>query len=279
MSELRDKVVVIAGCGDVGCRVGLGLNRLGATAIGVRRNIAAVPKGLVSVQADVVSGEGLDKLPSADAVVYCVAADARTEPAYRAAYVDGPRRLREFFGATVPFLFVSSTSVFGQVDGQWIDEGTPAAPSTFTGKLILEGERGLEILGWPLCVVRFGGIYGPGRRRLIDSVKTARPVVADPPQYTNRIHVEDCASVLIHLLQLRSPDPLYLAVDDEPAPAHVIRDWMADALGVTPPKREVFTLDALRVGSKRLSNGRLKRSGYMFQYPTFREGYGELLGL
>ena len=137
--------------------------------------------------------------------------------------------------------------------------------------------------------MRFGGIYGPGRTRLIDSVREGSATCpAGPPLYTNRIHRDDCARVLEHLLFLDDPAPLYIAVDDEPAPLDDVLDWLAQRLGVAPPLRTDQAISkpgaeqradpALRMrASKRCSNARLRASGFQFRYPTYREGYAALL--
>ncbi len=123
--------------------------------------------------------------------------------------------------------------------------------------------------------MRFGGIYGPGRDRLIREVKAGASCVADPPVYTNRIHRDDCAGVLRHLMSLRSPHVVYCGVDSEPAARCVVLDWLADRLGAPPPAR--LPPDPSAARGKRVSNARLLESGYDFLYPSFREGYAQVL--
>ena len=99
------------------------------------------------------------------------------------------------------------------------------------------------------------------------------------PYYTNRIHRDDCACVLEHLLALASPERLYLGVDCEPADEALVLRWLAEQLGVPPPARE-HTRDSATLrpsGSKRAANARLLATGYRFLYPSFREGYSALL--
>jgi len=143
---------------------------------------------------------------------------------------------------------------------------------------------------WPAVVIRFGGIYGPGRTRLIDSVRAGtatRP--AGPPLYTNRIHRDDCARVLEHLLFLPTPAPLYLAVDDDPAPLGEVLSWLATQIDVPEPPLAVS--QPLKPGgrggdpaararaSKRCRHTRLRASGFQFRYPSYRDGYAALPGL
>jgi nucleoside-diphosphate-sugar epimerase len=176
------------------------------------------------------------------------------------------------------FVFVSSTGVYAQQDGSWVDEDTPAEPREFSDRALLDGER--AVLGGPLpaTVLRLGGIYGPGRTRLIESVRRGEARVR-PGLYTNRIHRDDAAGALAHLLALAEPAPVYLGVDDEPAAEADVLNWIADRLGLPrPPASRAVPHDRLEHrGNKRCRNARLRGSGYGFRYPTFREGYASLM--
>ena len=174
---------------------------------------------------------------SLDYIVYSAAAAGFSEAQYQAAYVAGVRNLLHALqkGNQQPrrLLFCSSTSVYAQHRGESVDEGSPAEADGFSGRCIRAGEELLWSSPWPAVAVRFGGIYGPGRTRLIDSVREGTAIrPAGPPLYTNRIHRDDCARVLEHLLSLTDADPLYVAVDDEPAPLDEVLGWLAHQLGV-----------------------------------------------
>ena len=143
---------------------------------------------------------------------------------------------------------------------------------------MLEGERTVLSSGTRGVVLRLGGIYGPGRTRLVDDVRSGRArLPIDGPNYTNRIHLEDCAGALRHLLLLESPAAIWLGVDHDPADRGEVLVWMADRLGVPRPAVDDAPAERKRVGSKRCRNDRLVRSGYEFRYPTFRGGYASLL--
>jgi nucleoside-diphosphate-sugar epimerase len=151
---------------------------------------------------------------------------------------------------------------------------------SFAGRRILEAEALLKEADFPATVVRFGGIYGPRRTGLVERVRTGRLVYQEePPRYTNRIHRDDCAGALHHLMQLPEPEQLYLGVDCEPASEATVAHWLAGVLGAPEPRRGApeATADPGRAGSKRCRNERLLASGYEFQYPTFREGYTAVL--
>ena len=129
---------------------------------------------------------------------------------------------------------------------------------------------------YPTTAVRFGGIYGPDRTRLINSVRDGTARMTFDSVYTNRIHIQDCVGALTHLIQLDQLFDIYLAVDEEPAPKNDVIAYIADRLGVALP--EFDTLDeSPQRGNKRCSNARLLASGYRFQYPTYREGYESIM--
>ncbi len=274
--------IMIFGCGDVGIALGRLLADEGHTVYGLRRQASALAPPLIPVTGDVTQPSILERLPVIDYAFYLVAASGYSDAAYRAAYVDGVRNVQVALGASQGvrrFIFASSTSVYGQSDGVWVDEGTPTHPDGFSGRRMLEGERRVANGPFPATVVRFGGIYGPDRRRLIERVRTGKPCIDDPPQYTNRIHRDDCAGVLRHLMALEEPASLYLGVDCEPAAECEVMTWIAHKLGVAPPRRvsAMAAEVAPQRGNKRCRNARLLASGYRFKFPTFREGYAALI--
>jgi nucleoside-diphosphate-sugar epimerase len=275
--------VLIAGCGRLGIALGAELCARGDEVFGLRRGGGELPHGIHALQGDLVREDGIPELPSGlDAIVYAAAADHDEELSYRRTYIDGPRHvlraLQEQRQGPRRLVFVSSTAVYGQSEGEWVDEDSPTEPGSFRGRILLEGEAMVAAGPTPSVVARLGGIYGPGRTWLIDSVKAGRisPRPQDPPVYTNRIHEADCAGMLAHLLALDSPEPVYLGVDDEPAPRSEVAAWLAEQLGLD--LSEVAPTPRRRDGNKRCSNARLRASGYRLRYPTFREGYAELLG-
>ena len=277
--------VLIAGCGYVGSALARRLVAAGHEVFGLRRTPDDLPDGVHPIAADLSQRATLRPLPEPlDAVAYTAGADRFDEASYKAAYVDGVRHflaaLEEQRLLPQRVLFTSSTAVYGQQEGEWIDEGSPALPRGFSGRCLLEGERLVWAAGHPGLVVRLGGIYGPGRTRLIENVRGGTATLREGPYYTNRIHRDDCARALEHLLGLASPQPLYLGVDCEPADEALVLQWLAERLGVPPPTR-ARTRDSARLrrsGSKRAANDRLLATGYRFLYPTFREGYSALLG-
>lgn len=277
--------VLIAGCGYVGSALGLLLAAEGHTVFGLRRNTASLPEPIEPVRADLSEPLPPGVLPpNLDAVVCAASPGGSSDAAYRTAYVDGPRNvLSALEGEDVERLvLVSSTGVYGQKDGEWVDEGSPTEPANPSGRRLLVGEN--LVLGGPIpaTVLRLGGIYGPGRTGMIERALRNPPPEDEPPQYTNRIHRDDCAGALRHLLLVPEPEPIYLGVDHEPADRRTVATWLASHLGEHPPRNQSSPEDEPRSRpgrtNKRCSNELLLRSGYEFRYPTFREGFATLLG-
>jgi nucleoside-diphosphate-sugar epimerase len=275
--------VLIAGCGYVGTAVGLELVHEGHDVFGLRRRLAALPLGIRPVEADLGLPTSLDELPrELEYVLYLASPGGSDDALYRAAYVDGTRNLLLALERQRQrprrILFASSTAVYAQDDGSWVDEDSPTRPRHFSGRRLLEAEQLLAQSDFATTVVRFGGIYGPRRARLIDQVRTGRAVYAkDGPRYTNRIHRDDCAGVLRHLMGLATAARVYLGVDCEPVDQKTLLQWLAGVLGAPPPRPDADADGPGRRGSKRCRNDRLLASGYRFRYPTFREGYAAVL--
>jgi nucleoside-diphosphate-sugar epimerase len=217
-------------------------------------------------------------LGGVDALAYLVAADARDDAAYRRAYVDGVANLLARLradGALKRVLFASSTSVYAQDDGSCVDESSPAEPTDFSGRRVLEGEAALRGAGCPAIALRLGGIYGPGRTSLVERVRSGAARLPLAPHFTNRIHRDDAARACAHLLALPAPASCYVGADCEPANQADVLRWLAARLGAPLPPGD-YDASGAPTG-KRCSSARLRASGFAFAYPTFRAGYAALL--
>ena len=275
--------VLIAGCGYVGEALGKRLLADDHEVWGLRRNPRSLMAGIECIAADLAQPEDLADLPGGiDFVCYLVSPNGSEDTLYRRAYVDGLRGLIGALrrsGQRPRLLFASSTAVYRQYDAEWVDESSETAPDHWGGKRLLEGEQ-IALQALPSAtVVRFGGIYGPRRTQLIDRVRSGRAIYrADPPQYSNRIHRDDCAGALRHLMTLENPESIYLGVDNEPAEERAVLLWLAGVMGSPSPREAEKTEVSKRPrGNKRCRNARLVQSGYTFRYPTFREGYSAVL--
>lgn len=267
--------VLIAGCGAVGSSLGRRLVGHGHRVWGIRRNVDALPKGIEPWAADLTDASSLGAPPAPfDTVFYTAAAGERSEERYKSVYVLGLRAILNLLADNdAPVrraFFTSSTAVYGQTDGSWVDEESVTEPAHFTGKILLEAEQTLAESPWESASIRLGGIYGPGRTRLLRQVWTGQAIASSA--FSNRIHVDDCAGALAHLMEVDSLESCYVGVDHEPAPLIEVVRWMAEQLGVTPPDHSDEKTTG-RGTNKRCNGQHLVDSGYAFEYPSYREGY------
>jgi nucleoside-diphosphate-sugar epimerase len=271
--------VLLAGCGDLGLRVARQLQGRGDTVWALRRTPpVGDTSGIHWLRADLRQAETLRDLPSGiTRLVYLPTPDRRDETAYRATFVDGLRHLLQALdiGTLRRVLFVSSTAVYGAHGGEWVDETTAPAPPGFNGKALLDAERWLAAQSVPSVALRLAGLYGPGRLQLVERLRTGQVrVPREHPHWANRIHVDDAASAITHLLTLPAVQSLYLGVDDTPLPLDVLYDQLARLAGAPLPAEGPAPAG---IGSKRLGNARLRASGWVPQWPDSRAGYAALL--
>jgi len=286
--------VAIVGCGRVGIDCARLLGEAGHQVVGLRRNVNALPDWLRHQRMDVLDKDSVRVLESLapDLVIYQVTASGFNEDAYKAAYVTGVANVVDVIGNLgAHLLFVSSTGVYHQSDGSWVDEDSPVAPTSFNGQLMLEGERlGAMLAG--STAVRFSGIYGPDRLRLIEQVRAANWSMSETG-WTNRIHTTDCARALCHIAAHQQASDtvinapaMWLASDSEPARRSDVMAYIAKLTGVPAPPVSDTDSDSnalasgkssRRAGSKRCSNRKLLNSGFQFKYADFRQGYTEII--
>ncbi|PID44124.1 MAG: hypothetical protein CSB48_02750 [Proteobacteria bacterium] len=230
-----------------------------------------------------------------DYALVCVSPSRYTEDAYRLTFVQGVNNLvmaLHHRGITPKrVFFVSSTSVYHQDDGSEVDENSVIQPESFAGQHLKTAESLLTDSSLATTCVRFSGIYGGNRSRLINQVATGNAELSASNHFTNRIHESDCIRALCHLMQLamdgKNLEDIYLATDSEPVRINTILQWLAARLK-SPElirnkhrpdyEQEMNKKNRRRPGSKRCSNRRLLATGFRFVYPTYKEGYTEMLG-
>jgi len=275
--------VLIVGCGGIGCELGQKLVEQGHKVYGLRRDISDIPDGITPIEAD-LSNTKLPFPDNLDYVFYMASAGKHKDVAYYQAYVSGVKHTLKNLQNQSPkrLFFISSSSVFGQSEGEKVTEESPTSGSNFSTKRLLEGEELINESPFTSTVVRFGGIYGPGRTHLIDLVQQGKAHCMEDV-YSNRIHSEDCVGMLVHLLNLNEKNPnqvesLYIGVDDEPTLSCEVYEWLAEQLNVANIEHlEPTENSRLMRSNKRLSNAKIRSTGYEFKYPNYQAGYSELI--
>jgi len=183
------------------------------------------------------------------------------------------------FGGAYKWIgYLSTTGVYGNHDGGWVDENTPLTPNSERAQRRVVAEA--QWAKFTAHIFRLPGIYGPGRSQL-DSVKdgTARRIIK-PNQIFSRIHVDDIAGVLAASMHKPNLGRIYNVADDEPCPPQDVVAYAAQLLGVAPPPEMNFEDARLSPmarsfydDSKRVSNARMKLElGVKLKYPSYREG-------
>lgn len=276
--------VLIAGCGDVGSRLAAQLPANNWQVYGLRRSIERLPAGVTGVAGDLFSDQCPGQWPEGniDYLVYSAAATDHDEAGYQAAYIEGLKHtlgwLKQKGQQPKRLLFVSSSGVYSQTEGEWVDETSPAEATSYSGRIMREAEQIALNSGIAASVVRLTGIYGPGREWMLGQVRKGYRVAVDPPLYGNRIHADDAGGLLAFLLQAdlqgKTLENCYIGVDNAPVPLAEVVGWLRERLGITEWAAEA---SVRRAGSKRCSNARAKALGWEPRYPSYREGYSAML--
>lgn len=279
--------ILILGCGYVGRAAGEALARAGHEVFGVQRRLedgALAAAGIHPLVGDVTQPASLAALPSPfGVVVNCVSSAGGDAAAYRRVYLEGTRHVLAWLRATPPcrYVHVSSTSVYGQTDGGWVDEDSPTAPGAETARILVATEellRAEAAAGFPAVILRVAGIYGPGRGRLFQQLLRGEARLdGDGSRWLNQIHRDDVAGAIAIALERGHPGRTYNVADDEPVTQRDFLTWLADELGLPAPAAGTPTEARARkrgATNKRVRNRRLREElGWVPRFPTFREGY------
>ena len=276
--------ILIVGCGDLGLVIGQLLADKHAV-FGLRRqsqgqSLQGQSSNLSMLQGDVTDSVSLQVLHGLkpELSLYCVAADAQTDAAYQAQYVNGLANVlatQQQNTALRHVFFVSSTRVYGQDAGEYLDDTSPLSPVDFGGQRLQEAEQLLKNLACPATALRLSGIYGPGRLRMINLAKSQ--TWPEINSWSNRIHRDDAAAFTVFLMEQvlagEAVQTSYIVSDDEPASLHEVLAWLADQMQIAIPANAQQQASK----GKRLANGLMRATGYQLKYPNFKVGYQALL--
>ncbi|WP_435016855.1 NAD-dependent epimerase/dehydratase family protein [Tundrisphaera sp. TA3] len=282
---MRQDSTLIVGCGYLGRRAALPLIERGEIVYGTTRSAARAAElerlGIEPIIVNVLDGDNLARLPSVDKALYCVGYDRSSGTPLRTVYVDGLRkalgRLQDRVGRLV---YASSTGVYAQDDGGWVDETSATEPRTESGRACLEAEKVVreygKDTGLPWVIVRFSGLYGPGRIVRRDAILRGDPIVGDPEKFLNMIHIDDAAAAAIAAMDRGESGSIYLASDDRPSHRREFYGLTAELLGAPTPRfvAPEGEADSTREDSnKRVSNRRMREGlGVVLRFPDFTHG-------
>jgi len=280
--------VLILGMGWSGRVLAQHLQALGAHVAGTVRDPASAPHdGLRrhTLRADATPSPALlDEIAQAEAVLCSVPPDADGDPALRLLLpaLQASPALR-WVG------YLSSTSVYADRAGGWVDERSTADATEAAGVQRLRAEAQWRALaedrGIASAVLRLPGLYGPGRNALLQLAQGRARHVVRPGLVFNRLHVDDLATVVIASMQRPCVDGLYLPADDEPAPPQEVLAFAAQLGGFAMPPAVAWddpalspTLRRFYESSKRIdSRGTREALAWAPRFPSYREGLRDLL--
>lgn len=261
--------LLLAGVGDLNKRVARRFLDLGMEVTGLRRSQGDPALGFPQHRIDLAVQRWPDV--GADWVIMALSAPERSAEGYRMGYVEPVRRLNESLQRwrKLPerILVVGSSRVYGMDDGRELTEVSPIDPVDWAGEQLAVMEAEVDALPVPATVARLSGIYGPGRNWLR---RMARAMEDQPPQanhWTNRIHIEDAASALVHLALTAPYEKRYLVTDRQPAPLYDVLAYLREQEGL-PPVQSTPEVE----GGKRLLSDRLAATGFEWYFPSYKDG-------
>jgi nucleoside-diphosphate-sugar epimerase len=280
---------LVVGCGYLGHRVASRWRARGEEVFVTTRSDSRLGQfaaaGLHPIRLDVTRPGPWPRPPDIETVLLAVGYDRRAEATIHQVYVDGLRRVLDWL--TPPLervIYVSSTGVYGQTDGEWVDETSPCHPTRAGGRACLAAEQLLakHPAGRHAIVLRLAGIYGNGRLPRRTYVERGEPIPAVADGWLNLIHVEDAAAAVLAAEHGARPPDTYVVSDGHPVIRRQFYEEMARQLGVPcPPFRAPpgnSTPRARGGGSKRVRNRKLLAELQMaLAFPSYREGLADIL--
>lgn len=281
--------VLIVGCGYVGLEAGRQWAVRGAYVEGVRRSAEDAEElraaGIALRVGDVTRREDVLGWPGEwDVVVNAVSSSRGGADVYRKVYGAGTEHLLGWMagGRVGRYVHLSSTSVYGQVDGSWVDESSATEPVSETSRLLVATEQRLieehSRSGLPVSVLRVAGIYGPGRgHQLQQLMRGEARIQGDGRRWVNMVHRDDVAAAIRLVSETGVAGRIYNVVDDEPVAQGEFVAWLAGEYGLPLPPVATEEENAGRkrgLTHKRVLNARLRsETPWKPAFPTFREGY------
>jgi len=272
--------ILIIGCGDLGQAVAIKLYSQDHHITGLKRHPPINKQSIHYIKADISKIETLNSLTGDfQQAIIILSPDSSSTEAYRTVFETGINNLLLALNKNTSITFISSTRVYAEINGEWVNEQTPANAFDPKSRLILQAENKILAHNPLNTIIRFSGIYGRTKGYFLQQIKNANPIQQHPSYYTNRIHRSDCIGVIVHLINKKIAreklEPLYLATDSEPSPKWDVACYLAKQLSNKPPIAS--SKSEQNSQNKRISNQRLIDSGYTFKFPSYQLGYQKII--
>lgn len=279
---------LVIGCGYLGCRVAERWLSDGHSVSALTRSAANAKQlgdaGITPIQGDVTDRSSLDALPEADLVLYAVGFDSSADKDRQSVVVDGlSNTLDALEHRAKRLVFISTTSVYGQSNGEWVDESSPTEPDTESARIALAAEKAVSSPSLhqipQVAVLRLSGIYGPGRLlRRIDQLRSGEPMAGSGDAWLNLIHLDDAATAVTlaadRLINTETIDrETFLISDDRPVLRRDYYGTLAELTNSPPPRFDPSQSSRIQGTGKRCRNTFAKQEfGWSLRFPTWVEG-------
>ncbi len=264
---------LIIGCGYLGGRVGRAWLDSGRAVRALTRSRAEAlaAQGFEPIVGDVLDPGSLRALPAASTTLYAVGLDRAAGRSMRDVYVGGLRNALTALPAGGRFIYISSTSVYGQTDGSIVDEDSPTEPLEENGRIVLEAERTLREFRPDATILRFAGIYGPDRWLRKQPLLRGEPYRGDAEKWLNLIRVEDGVRAVLEA-EATEPGGTFNIADDHAVTRREFYTELARLLGA-PEARFEPAPQPVREANRRISNARARAElGFVPAFPSYRQG-------
>jgi nucleoside-diphosphate-sugar epimerase len=272
---------LILGCGYLGRRAADLWLTQGRNVSALTRNPATAnsfrQQGIEPILGDVLRPESLSALPKVDTVLYAIGLDRASGASMRSVYVDGLANVLAHLPRPQRFIYVSSSSVYGQSDGGWVDEDSATEPREKSGQVVLEAEQLLHAELPEAMILRFAGIYGRGRLLRQKTIAAGEPIAGDADKWLNLIQVEDGAQAVLAAEQRGQPGHIYNICDDQPVRRRDFYTELARLLGAPLPTfvapRADQPMPPHEQGNRRIRNRRMREElGVALRYANYVDG-------
>lgn len=277
---MADKLII--GCGYLGLRIAARWcaqsHRVFATTRSIIRAREWRNLGLEPIVCDVLDSDSLLSLPNVESIVHCIGLDRTAGVSMHRVYVHGLANVLAALAQPAPrFVYVSSTSVYGQTNGEEVDECANTEPQEESGTVVLEAEQLLRARLPSAVILRFAGIYGHGRLMRGQAIKAGEPIVGDAEKWLNLIHVEDGAAVVAAADERAAPGSIYNVSDGSPVRRRVFYTRLAEVLGASQPRFIPLAAGAdvppHESGHRRIVSRRMREElGVTLRYPDYEAG-------
>jgi nucleoside-diphosphate-sugar epimerase len=264
---------LILGCGYLGRRVAARWIAAGKSVAALtRKNADALTAlGIEPILGDVLDPASLRNVPRASTVLYAVGMDRSSGKTMHDVYVNGLRHVLDTISPPDWFIYVSSTGVYGQSDGGWVDEESPNEPAEDSGNVVLAAERLLREKLPGAIVLRFAGIYGPDRLLRKRAILNGEPLIGDAEKWLNLIHVEDGVEAVLAAEAKARPCETFLIADDFPVTRRDFYTLLAQLLNAKSAAFEHRPEPG--APNRRISNRKAREQlGWSPHYPSYHQG-------